>query len=182
MPNDSLGRSYNFRRNITVLGALISLLNGCSKKPASPAAPPEKPGVSIALHYPVLLIGGRNLLVKDDETSLVTTSVASGGIYYGGYLFLDSSGVQYKAKNATAFGRKSAWLDMGTSRFQVFLELEAKGPLALKKARAMAIEAAIRPGVDAGNADRAIEIAKSKIGAAASYPELIDACRDPFRK
>ncbi len=116
----------------------------------------------------MLLIGERNLLVMDDENSLITTSVASGGIYCGGYLFLDSSGVRYQAKNATAFGRKSAWLDIGTSQFQVFMELEAKGPLALKKAKSMAIESAIKPAVDAGNADRGIEIAKSKIGATSS--------------
>jgi hypothetical protein len=36
--------------------------------------------------------------------------------------------------------------------------------------------------VDAGRPDWGIEIAKWKIGAAASYPELIEACRDPSRK
>jgi len=71
---------------------------------------------------------------------------------------------------------------MGTSHFQVFLELQSKGPLALKKAKAMAIEAAIRPSVDAGGANQWIEIAKSKIGATTSYPELIEACRDPLTK
>ncbi len=167
-----------------MLSALISLLTGCAKKPEpqAPAPPPEKPGVSIPLHYPVLLIGERDLQVKDDEASLITTSVASGGIYYGDYVFLDSSGVEYAAKNATAFGRKSAWLDMGTSHFQVFLEIQSKGPLALNKAKALAIEAATRPLVDGGGADQWIEIAKSKIGAVASYPELIEACRDPSTK
>jgi hypothetical protein len=176
-----MGQRDNVRRNITLLGALISFLPGCQKKTVPPASLPEKPGASIALHYPVLLIGERNLIVKDDETSLITTSVASGGIYYGDYVFLDSSGAQYKAKRATSFGRKAAWLDMGTSQFQVFLELEAKGLLTLKQAKERAIEAAIRPYVDAGGADQWIEIAKSKIGAARSYPELIEACRDPYR-
>jgi hypothetical protein len=165
-----------------MLSALMSLLTGCAKKPEAQALPPEKPGVSIALHYPVLLIGERDLRVKDDEASLITTSVASGGIYFGDYLILDSSGVEYVATNATAFGRKSAWLDMGTSHFQVFLELQSKGPLALKKAKALALEAAIRPLVDAGGSAQWIEIAKSKIDAVASYRELIEACRDPLSK
>ena len=79
-------------------------------------------------------------------------------------------------------GGKSAWLDMGTSHFQVFLELQSKGPLPLKNAKTMAVEAAVRPLVDGGGSDQWIEIAKSKIGAAASYPELIEACRDPLSK
>jgi len=168
-------------RNLTMISALISLLTGCAGKPApAPAPPPDKPGVSVALSYPVLLIGERDLMVKDDESSLITTSVASGGVYYGDYVFVDSAGIEYMAKKATEFGRKAAWRDMGTSRFQVFLEMKSKGGIGLENAKALALAAATRPEVAVTGPDGK-EIAAGKIGGAKSFGELIVACRDPWR-
>jgi hypothetical protein len=168
-------------RRIAMLSALISLLTGCGRKPPPPQPPPDKPGVSIALSYPVLLVGERDLKVKNDETSLITTSVAGGGEYYGAYRFIDSAGNQYAAQKATALGRKSAWLDMGTSRYEVFLELKPEGKISLAKAKADALAAAVEPGPAVIGLDGK-EIATAKIGGTHSFPELIEACRDPFRR
>jgi hypothetical protein len=167
-------------RRIAMLGALISLLTGCGRKPPS-QPPPDKPGVSIALSYPVLLVGERDLKVKNDEASLITTSVAGGGEYYGGYRFIDSAGNEYAARKATPFGRKSAWRDMGTSPYEVFLELKPKGRISLAKAKADALAAAVEPGPAVIGQDGR-EVATAKIGGTNSFPELIEACRDPFRR
>jgi hypothetical protein len=74
-----------------MIGALLSLFSGCSEKLAEP---PKEPGMSLELRYPVLLVGERNLIVKNDEASLITTSVANGGVYYAIYTFIDSAGTE----------------------------------------------------------------------------------------
>ena len=159
-----------------MLGWLISLLTCCAEKPARP---PEKPGVSLPLSYPVLLAGERNLKLKDDETSLITTSESSGGDYYGAFAMIDSQGMEYVVKKTTAFGRKAVWRDMGTSSYQVFLDLKSKGRIGLEKAKAMALAAATAPEGAIGPNGK--EIASARIGSAKSFADLIEACRDPWR-
>jgi len=159
-----------------MLSWLISLLTCCAEKPARP---PEKPGVSLPLSYPVLLASERNLKVKNDETSLITTSEASGGDYYSAYAMIDSQGMEYVVKKTTAFGRKSVWRDMGTSSYQVFLDVKRKGRISLEKAKAMALAAAARPEGAIG--PNGAEIASAKIGSVKSFAELIEACRDPWQ-
>jgi hypothetical protein len=168
-------------RRIAMLSALLSLLTGCGRKPAPPQPLPDKPGVSIALSYPVLLVGERDLKVKNDAASLITTSVANGGEYYVAYRFIDSAGNEYAPQKATAFGRKSAWLDMGRTPYEVFLELKLKGRISLAKAKADALAAAIEAGPAVIGPDGK-EIATANIGATNSFPELMEACRDPFRR
>jgi hypothetical protein len=161
-----------------VLSAIISLLTGCNKsQPAAApqtAAPPTGPGVSVVLNYPVLLIDERDVRVKDDQDQLITTTVASGGLYYASYVFIDSAGNQYSVNGATAFGRKSAWLDMGTSQFQAFIELTPRGKIELEKAKEMALDAIFKPGDRDADAREAV---KAKVDGAASFPELIEICK-----
>ena len=159
-----------------MIGALLSLFSGCSEKLAEPT---KEPGMSLELRYPVLLVGERNLIVKNDEASLITTSVANGGVYYASYTFIDSARTEYVVKKATAIGQKSVWMDMGTSRFKVFLEMKSKGRIGLEQAKAMALAAATTPDVAVTGA-HGKEIATSKIGRAKTFSELIEACRDPW--
>src|SRR5713101_3741719 len=112
-------------RKITMISALISLLTGCARRPAEP---PKGPGVSAPLSYPVLLAGDRNLVVKDDEESLTTTTVASG-LNFPQFKVIDSDGMEYSIRKVTEFGKQSILLNMGTKQFRVFLELEGDGKI-----------------------------------------------------
>ena len=99
-------------------------------------------------------------MVKDDEASLTTTTVATG-LNFPEFTLIDSDGARYSVVKATPFGRKSAWLDMGTSQFRVFLELRTNGKLDLASAKAL---------VKDSDGSRAIDGAES-------IAQLIEACR-----
>jgi hypothetical protein len=149
-------------------------------KPAEKSAPaPDKPGVSLMFSYPVVLAGERRLLVEDDEPSLITTSVSSG-ISFPEYKFIDSAGMQYSVRKVTEFGRKSAFFDMGTSRFQVFLEMKPEGKITLQKAKSVVLESALKPEGSIGAHGK--EIATERIQGAKSVPELIEVWRDPYER
>jgi hypothetical protein len=160
---------------MAIISGLISLLTGCSWRKE---VQPESPGVSAVLSYPVLLVGERVLIVKDDEETLIWTSEASGGLYYAGHAFIDAGGTEYAFVKATAFGRKSVWRDMGTSSYHVYLELKVRGKIRLERAQAMAIRAVATEASVTGRQGK--EAAVAKITAAKSFRELIDACRDPW--
>jgi hypothetical protein len=151
-----------------MLSALISLLTGCIGKPAPP---PAKPGVSFPLSYPVLLVSDRSIDTRDNEPSLITTSVANG-LYFPEYKLIDASGAQFSVRKVTQFGRKSVVFDMGTSHFQVFLELKREGDISLKKAKARVFAVAVQSVGIGANA----KIAGPKIESAQSFPDLIRIC------
>jgi hypothetical protein len=152
-------------RKVTMLSALISLLTGCSKPAEKPGPPPEKPGVSLELNYPVVLAGERRLIVEDNQERLITTTVSSG-VSFPEYRFIDSGGMEYRVKKVTEFGRKNAFFDMGTSPFQVFLEMQPKGIISLKKAKALLLEVALKP--DGAIGPHGKEIATERIQGAMS--------------
>ena len=164
-------------RTLTLVSALASLLTGCSKPVEKAVAAPEKPGVSLPLSYPVVLAGERRILVADDEPRLITTTVSSG-VYFPEYSFIDSSGMRYSVRKVTEFGKKNGIFDMGTSPFQVFLELKPEGIISLKKARSLLLATALKPhGAIGPHGD---EIATARIEGAKSVAELIDVCRHPY--
>jgi hypothetical protein len=96
------------------------------------------------------------------------------------YRFIDSSGTQYSVKKATEFGRRTPSLDMGTSPFQVFLEMKSEGKISLEKAKSVALEAALKPEGVLGPDGK--EIATQRIRGAKSIPELIEVCRNPLER
>lgn len=152
------------------LGLLFSLLTGCATKPAERTGP----GVSVELQYPVLLASDRQLLVKDNMSALTTATGASGPNFVE-YTLLDSSGALYTIPKATHFGEKSWLRDLGTSQFQVFLELKAERKPSLEKAKSLVKQMAFSRGdiQDTKAASRVIE-------GAGSFPQLIEACRKPW--
>jgi hypothetical protein len=161
-------------RRITMLSALFSLLTGCARKPAE--TPPAAPGVSVTLSYPVLLAGERKLVVKDDELGLTTTTVASG-LNFPEYKVIDSAGTAYSVLKTTDFGRKSAFTDMGTTPFRVFLEMKSDGKIDLSKAKTLALGAALHPHGVVSGTDHGAEMATRAIQGTQSVAELIQVCR-----
>ena len=155
---------------IAKLGVLFSLLMGCAKEPPRPTGP----GTSVGLRYPVLLANDRQLLMKENLNSLTTASVASGPNYEA-FIVLDSDGTQYTIQRVTEFGKKSVFLDMGTSQFQVFLALKAKGKLSLEQAKSLVKELAFSRG-EVQNTVTAARL----IDAAQSFPELMAVSQRPW--
>ena len=159
-----------------MLWTMLLTLIGCAPKPVT-APLPEKPGVSLPLAYPVLLAGNKSYWVFDDEESLITTRVATG-VPYGEMAMIDSNGELYKTVRITPFNRKSVWLDMGTSPYQVFLDLQSKGKPSLDKIKAIMIDVA-REEHDTGlDYPNGLIVATQKIQACKSVPELIEESRD----
>lgn len=146
------------------LSALFSFLPACAPKP------PQGPGVSAALQYPVLLLDSRQVLVKADQNSLITTSAATG-INFIEFTLIDSAGRRFSIPSATPFGQKSVWLDMGTSRYQVFLQLKPERAPSLPELQALIKQTALRP-----DAVKDPAAAARKIDAATSIPQLIEIC------
>ena len=108
-----------------LVAALLSLLplKGCK-----PTPPPAVAGVSIALRYPVLLIGQRNFDVRDSEASLINVPGASSLSVYEGVI-LDSDGRLLEVVSALPEkGSKPILLDMGTGSrlFEVVLKEKRK--------------------------------------------------------
>lgn len=167
---------------MSLLTALLSLLTACAPKPKpAPEPAPTKPGVSLPLNYPVALVDERDIRVKDDESTLITTSVASGGVYYPSYRFIDSQGIEYSVVNVTSFGRKSAIFDMGTSRFQVFLQLKSKGSIPLAKAKTLMLASVLKPEEETIDPQRK-QFATDRFQNATSFPDLIEIARDPWKQ
>lgn len=85
------------RRDVHIAGLrfLLSFLFGCAPKAPKPKEPPpQNPGTSFPLRYPVMLFGGREIHVKADERTLITTTVSSG-MYYPEFKMIDSDAKQY---------------------------------------------------------------------------------------
>ena len=127
-----------------------------------------------ALTLPVLLANDRQLLMKENLNSLTTATVASGPNYEA-FIVLDSDGTQYTIQRVTEFGKKSVFLDMGTSQFQVFLALKAKGKLSLEQAKSLVKELAFSRG-EVQNTVTAARL----IDAAQSFPELMAVSQRPW--
>jgi hypothetical protein len=152
-------------RRIVTLGALISLLTGCGK---TPDAAPKAPGTSAQLAYPVVLTGPRRIVVKDDELSLTTTTVASG-LNFPEFAVLDSSGARFSVSKVTDIGRTSTILDMGTTPYRVFLEMKNEGKLGLEESKSRVSDSADSRGA-----------AMRALVGVHSMAELIAACRQSW--
>jgi hypothetical protein len=139
------------------------------------APPPEKPGVSVQLRYPVLLVSAHKFAVKDDEASLTTTTVASG-LNFPEFAVIDSQGAKYSVTKVTDFGRKSTILDMGTTPYRVFLEMKSAGQAGLSDAQALVESAMADPNADPATA----QVAQRTIRSTKSVAELIERCHNSW--
>jgi hypothetical protein len=125
--------------HLKILSALATLLVGCSprKLPA-----PDKPGTSIQLSYPILLIGTESpqITVVDTELALTTTTQSSS-LTYTAQKIIDSKGGLYEVKTAIPVGKvPSSWRDMGTRPYRVFLEMTFRKKVNLDDARNMVLD------------------------------------------
>lgn len=162
-----------------MLTAILSFLTGCFSRPAQLPPKPEKPGLTYALQYPVLLIFERRIEVRDDEQSLLTTRITTGLNFLEARIVEPSAGLSTVAR-VTPFGQKSWLLDMGTSPFRMFLDLRRGKPLTLDKAKALVMEAVHQPYGAYADSPGRVQNANEKVQACRSIPELIEACRESW--
>jgi hypothetical protein len=106
-------------RTTAAVFSLLSLF-GCRPR----ASAPEKPGVSIALEYPVLLIGQGSLDVRDSEEALTSIRGASS-LNLNERVVLDSQGRLFKVKLARPIrGQESPLWSMGTKDVRYWVDVE----------------------------------------------------------
>lgn len=168
-------------RNVLLLSALFAFLTGCFSKPKPPEPiepAPTAPGTSAPLHYPVVLLSSRTLYYKANADELLTTKVASG-MWFPEYMLLDSDGMYYDILKQTEFGKKSPWLDMGTSSFQVYLKLKSLKKVDLAEAKELVLKSAITPYGPAST-PKGEQIARETVGASRSVAELVQACENSW--
>jgi len=158
--------------------ALLSILplKGCKPAPLPPVA-----GVSIALRYPVLLIGQRTFDVRDSEAALIDVPGASS-LSLSERVILDSDGRLFEVVSARPEkGSKPFFLDMGTGsrRFEVVLR-EKKKPT-FSKIQELALVQINAPYSiwqdDPGAAVKAVAAIRSL----RTVEELIASCREHWK-
>ena len=162
-----------------MLTAILSFLTGCLPRPAPLPPKPERPGLTYALQYPVLLLFERRVEVRDDEQSLLTTRITTGLNFREARIVEPSGGLSTVAR-VTPFGQKSWLLDMGTSPFQMFLDLRRGKPLPLDKAKALVMEVVHQPYGAYADSPRSLQNATEKVNACRTVRELIEACRESW--
>jgi hypothetical protein len=149
--------------------ALLAALGGCRRAVEAPA----EPGTSVALEYPVLLIGQNDLTVRDDEAALTRTTGASS-LNFVERQVVDSAGVVYEVKRAVIVnGGKAVWQDMGTSPQRVWLELNRRGPASVERIRGLVMEQ-VRSPLSVWEGKRE---AVARVESFGSVKELIEGCR-----
>jgi hypothetical protein len=125
-------------RLLKIFGALATLLAGCSPRKA-PA--PDKPGVSVVLSYPILLLGTDvpSISVFKTAEQFTTTSAASS-ISYRAQKIIDSTGGWYEVKTATPVGDvPSPWKSMGNVPYRMFIEMKLRKKVSVDEARNMVL-------------------------------------------
>lgn len=155
------------------LAALFSLLplKGCKQAPPPPVA-----GVSIALRYPVLLIGQRTFDVRDSEASLINVPGASSLNLYE-RVVLDSDGRLFEVVSAVPVtGSKPFFLDMGTGSRLFEVALREKKKPGFSGIQELALTQIHAPNSIWSDDPEATAKAVAKIRSLSSAEELIAAC------
>lgn len=149
------------------------MLAGCGGDDAVP----KEPGVSIALRYPVLLVGQSSLDVRDSEQALTSIPGASS-LNLNERAILDFDGRLFKVKRAVPIaGQRSIMWDMGTSSRRFHVEVAEQQRPSWPQVQELVVAQLQSPsGVWAGDA-RAL----ARVRAMREVPELIEASREAWR-
>ena len=168
-------------RHLKIFGALAALLSGCSPTKPQPAAstpPPDKPGVSVALAYPILLLGTDvpNIVVRKNEGEFTTTSVATG-FAYPDYWVIDSAGAWYDVKKATPVGEvPSPWNRMGHVPYRVFVDVKLRKQVTVDEARNMVLVNVRNPRNDFVSVPERLRNTTAALAGYRTIAQLIDGC------
>jgi hypothetical protein len=167
-------------RYLKIFGALATLLAGCSpsKPPSASVPPPGKPGVSVPLSFPILLLGTDvpNISVSKTEEQFTTTS-ASSGFYYADSIIIDSTGAWYDVKRATPVGDvPSVWSRMGMVQYRVFVEVKLRKKATVDEARNMVLANVRNPRNQLSSPPERLRSATAALDSYRAIAELIGGC------
>ena len=157
------------------LGALLSLamLPGCGGD--DPA--PKDAGVSVALRYPVLLIGQSSLDVRDSEQALISIRGASG-LNLVERTILDSDGRLFEVvKSVPIAGQPSPLWSMGTSDRRFHVTLAERRRPSWPQVQALVIAQLRTSSSD----EEGVARASARVRAMRDVPELIEASRESWK-
>jgi len=158
-------------RIITILLSLLSFF-GC--RPSESA--PERAGVSIALAYPVLLIGQSSLDLRDSEAALTSIPGAST-LNLNERVLLDSQGRLFKIIRALPVaGQRSILWDMGTSSRQFFVEVSEQARPSWPQIQDIVLQQVRSPSSIWAGDERAV----ARVRALRGVGELIEASRQSW--
>ncbi len=160
-------------RCIVKLSVALSLLTGCR---VQPEAPPDKPGTSLPLTYPVLLFAKNRIEVVNTEERLTTTTGASGPAYQE-LQIVDSAGLQFEVQKVTTFGKKSWMLDMGTGQYRVHLKMKRLRQLDLQRVKQMVLEVVREPNSTWREYPNGVQVATTIVEGSQTLGSLMEACR-----
>jgi hypothetical protein len=167
-------------RLLKSLGAIVALLSEVLTGCGSPnAPPPDKPGSSLPLAYPVLLLGNDAPLISvfDTEPALTTTTKSSS-LFYAAQQIIDSNGTLYAIKKVTPVSEVHSVLrDMGTSPYSVFLEIKLLKRVDLQQAKNLVLEVVRSPRSDWSHPPQHLNNVVAHIQSNRSLQELILDCK-----
>ena len=159
-------------RRIAVLFSLLAPL-GCSAKEPLPTTA----GVSMALQYPVLLIGQGSLDVRDSEAALTSITGASS-LNLNERAILDSASRLFMVTRAVPIaGQKSVMWDMGTSARRFAVTVESKGEIPWRAVQDLVLAEVRKPTSTWAGHERAVR----RVQELTDVKSLIEACRETWR-
>jgi len=146
---------------------------GCK---ASGPPEPTTAGVSMALQYPVLLIGQASLDVRESEQAL-TSIRGDSSLNLNERVILDSAGRLFTVTRAVPIaGQRSVMWDMGTSARLYALTVEGKGDVRWRDVQNLVLAEVNRPSSTWAGDPRAVR----HVQALTDARSLIAACRDTW--
>jgi hypothetical protein len=157
------------RRLAAVLGLLTTF--GCK---TSEPPPPATPGVSMALQYPVLLIGQGSLDVRDSAAALTSIRGASS-LNLNERVILDSAGRLFTVTRAEPIaGQGSVMWDMGTSQRLYAVTVAPRDDAQWRDVQDLVVAEVKKPTSLWAGDQRAVR----RVQALPDARSLIEACRD----
>jgi hypothetical protein len=163
---------------VRLLAALAAFLTGCGAPKPPPAPPPGQPGTSLPIAYPLLVLEtlAPRWSTFDDEETFTTTSVSSGRGFVD-QQFIDSAGGFYACTRVSPIGKvRSVWLDMGTSRYRVFVDLKLVKRIKLDDAKKLVLDIVRSPRADWAGSPELLNRTVARVDAYQTVPELVADC------
>src|SRR5262249_31452722 len=107
----------------------------------------------------------------------LTTTTQSSSLIYTAQRIIDSKGGLYEVKTASPIGEvRSAWKDMGTSPYRVFLEIRFREQVSVEDVRKMVLENVRSPRNQLSRPPERLRKAVEAVRSYRNLDELIAGC------
>lgn len=171
---------------VKLFGALAALLTGCAtpkKEAPEPAFVPDKPGTSIMLSYPIMLLETEpsNVRYFDNEEDFTTTK-RSSNLTYTEQRIIDSGGGLFSVQKALPVGKVvSGWRDMGTTPYRVYLVMKREKTVTFEQAKKMVLDVLGGPRSNWNDSPEILAKSVAHVEEYRTLPELIAGAETPWK-